>query len=187
MTITHNTAHAQAGLALLPSAIPSSGVEKLLVPILDQVQEIENALWDVYFYRQLDNAVDATLDMLGKIVGQLRNGLDDDDYRRYIRARIFSNKSNGTVEDLILIARLILNDPTAHVVIDQEGAAAVVVRIDRIAVPETLAETLISFLRTSKAAGDRLILQTSTADPSLWLQLDTNNLDGPYVLIDARD
>jgi hypothetical protein len=164
-----------------------NGIEKILVILSEQAQELENALWDVYYYRSIDNAFGAVLDTLGALVGQPRNGLDDADYRRYIRARIVANKSNSTVEDLILIARLILNDPAATVVVDQEGAAAVVVRIEDLAVEESLAETLISFLRTSKAAGDRLILQTSTAAPEDWLVLDEGTLDGPYVLIDARE
>src|SRR5437879_2909075 len=44
----------------------------------EEVQELENAIWFVIFGRMPDYAEGAQLDMLGRIVGQGRNSLSDD-------------------------------------------------------------------------------------------------------------
>jgi hypothetical protein len=82
----------------------------LLVTLLDQVQEWEDALWDIYVLRNLEDATGDLLDQLGGIVGESRRGRTDDEYRRFIGVRILSNRSDGQIEDLYTILRAIWPD-----------------------------------------------------------------------------
>jgi uncharacterized protein DUF2612 len=77
---------------------------------LNRIQEAETLVWQIFDARMLDNAVGVQLDILGRIVGQVRISDDDDEYRLAIRARIRINISQGGVEDLIELGRLLFGD-----------------------------------------------------------------------------
>lgn len=70
------------------------------------VQDIENTTFDLGLALQLDSASGEWLDRFGAIVGELRGGLADADYRRFIQARIQINRSQGEHERLLRIAQL---------------------------------------------------------------------------------
>lgn len=136
-------------------------IRAALAAIVGPTQGIEDAMQDLLTERNIDTAVGVQLNALGLIVGQPRGGLDDDTYRRYIRARIARNRSNGTVEDLIRVAVLILGSETAYVQVDQQHPASVVVRIYNIDVPDDIAQVVIQFLRGTVSGGVRIILEYS--------------------------
>lgn len=71
---------------------------------VDEVQEVEQAIYDVAYYHLIDNATGVRLDVLGRIVGQPRRGQNDDTYRVYITARIAVNKSRGANSDIRRVA-----------------------------------------------------------------------------------
>jgi len=137
-------------------------VEALVKPI----QNFENVAWQVFAERNVDNAVGVQLDQIGEKVGQPRLGYLDDAYRRLIRARISANKSNGTVNDLIRISNLVIDDPAASIVVTQFFPASVRVFVDGLALDEDTADILIGFLRKAVAAGVRVTLEYLTAAPS---------------------
>ena len=70
----------------------------------EQVQALEDALYQVLTETSIDVAVGAQLDGLGSVVGEERAGRDDDAYRVAIRVRIAINLSEGTPEDLLALA-----------------------------------------------------------------------------------
>lgn len=72
-------------------------VEAMVQPLQDALATIEQLRTE----RWIDTAVGAQLDGAGYIVGESRNGRDDDAYREAIKFRIFVNVSNGTPADLI--------------------------------------------------------------------------------------
>lgn len=74
--------------------------------LASEVQTIENTTFDLGQVLQLDSATGEWLDRFGAIVGELRGGLADADYRRFIQARIQINRSQGEHERLIRIAQL---------------------------------------------------------------------------------
>lgn len=154
------------GDTLAPDAT-GNRLETLLAILLRPVQRLENAMIEMLTLRSVDAAVGVQLDVLGKLVGQGRGGLVDDDYRRYIRARIATNRSTGKREELIRIARLIVNDPAAKVYIARQGTATVFIRIDGVACPTSVEVALISFLGEAAALGVRVIVQTGQVAPSL--------------------
>ncbi len=163
-----------------------NNIVKLLRCFVEPIQELEDEAQKVLLQRTLDNAVGFLLDGIGKLVGQQRLGLDDETYRRYIRARIVANNSDGMMEDLIAIADLIVFDDDATYVVENQGAACCVLRVEGIALPNPLADILIAFLRSAAVAGVRVILESSTAAPIDWFVRDTDPHD-TKAKITARD
>lgn len=167
--ITDHTA--QALNRLCQQFRDQDNISALLTALTGTVQEAETALWQLFTERSVDTATGVHLDAIGKVVGQERASLIDEDYRRYIRARIATNRSRGTLGDVLRIALLVLNDPDAYLEIDNQGAAAYVLRVHDVATADDLAAVLLDFLQSATAAGVRAILEYSTEDPedvALW-------------------
>jgi hypothetical protein len=131
-----------------------------------QVQEIEDALWQLYTAFDLDTGVGAALDLVGGILGERRDGRADADYRAALRARILVNQSNGRIEDMIAV--LLALDPAA-IIQDREVYPAGI----RFEVRSTFAgaseRTMARMLRQAKPAGVRLtFVPVNTADTMIW-------------------
>jgi Protein of unknown function (DUF2612) len=138
-----------------------TNMEKLLACLLAPFDELEVAFQQLIQLRDIYTAAGVYLDSIGNLVQQARNGLGDDDYRRFLFARIRTNRSDGRRETLITIARLILNDTAARVVVNNQGPAAVVVRIESSLIPDALAAILIGFLTEAVGAGIGMMLESS--------------------------
>ena len=74
---------------------------KIVEVYIDQIQEIEFEYFALLDSLGIESAVDYGLDLIGKEVGELREGRNDADYRDAILTRIFINNSSGTPEELI--------------------------------------------------------------------------------------
>lgn len=120
----------------------SLNLKAYLTALLTQANELETVFCSIADMLDLDNATAAQLDIIGEIVGQPRifipqldpdtftfdigPGFDeglfivndgfleltDDDYRRFIRARIASNTNQITPEDIITNIRFIFGEDT---------------------------------------------------------------------------
>jgi hypothetical protein len=66
-----------------------------------KIQEIEDALFQLFNLRGVNTAFGAELDILGSVVGVIRAGLNDTDYATAIRSEILLNISSGTVQQLL--------------------------------------------------------------------------------------
>jgi hypothetical protein len=71
------------------------------------MQCLEEEAFGVLISSPLETASDDGLDQWGALVGERRGGLDDDDYRVFIEARILANRSGGSPDELIEIWRRI--------------------------------------------------------------------------------
>lgn len=163
----HILDHAARAVARLKEQFKSKeGVESLLNSLAEPAQGVEDALWQLYTERSIDVAVGVQLDALGAIVGQERGGMTDDDYRRHVRARIAANRSSGTVEDVIRVLVLVVNDEDAVIEIDPQPPAAYVARVNGVAVDPTVAAIASDFLYDATSAGVRPILEYSENEPA---------------------
>lgn len=72
----------------------------LLTAIAKEIQQVEDAIFDTLEKTSISNAFGVQLDLLGKDIGELRYGRDDEDYRAAILARIISNSSSGEPESI---------------------------------------------------------------------------------------
>lgn len=134
-------------------------IEKLLACLCAPAQGIENALAQLLTQRTLDTAAGANLDVIGAIVGQPRNGLVDDDYRRYVRARIATNNSNGTTNNLIHIVKLILNiTATGKIFVRAVQNATFILEVRDRAVTEAESRAMHDMLCAATSAGIRIVI-----------------------------
>lgn len=153
-------------------SITGNKIEKLVATLATPFQSLENALQQLLSERSVDTAVGAQLDVIGNLVGQPRNGLDDATYRRYVRARISTNKSTGIVEDLLTVADLIVYDDVATLEIQQEGTATIRLDIQGIAITTDLAEVVFEFMGDAVSAGVRIVVQWGVSPPAELFQFD---------------
>lgn len=136
--------------------------EKLVRALTTPIQDAENLLQAMYTERWVTTAVGAQLDLVGGLVGRPRQGVADDEiYRRYCRAQIAANKSDGLTEDIITISDLVVFDDAATYVVKYGGTGSVHARVDGVAVDPDVAVVLASILRRAAAGGVRLITETS--------------------------
>lgn len=77
-------------------------LEGLLSALVEQLQEIEDVMFDLKDGRSIYNATGLQLDHWGDVVGRSRQGISDDDiYRTILFIKIAENTSEGTPEDVI--------------------------------------------------------------------------------------
>ena len=158
--------HVAEALARRPERMRAQANRSAYISLLvAPVQDIEDALQQLLTQRSLDTAIGAQLDMLGALVGQVRISSDDGVQRRYVRARIAANRSRGTVEDLIRISPLVVDDVAASYVVERWAVASVIVRVEDVAVADEVATILAEYLRVAVGAGVRVILESSSAVP----------------------
>lgn len=160
--------HVAAAIDRLPVQFRKPRIEAILRAVIAPLQRAENAFQELFDERGVDTAIGAQLDAIGFVVGQPRNGYDDDEYRRQVRARIATNKSRGTFADLIGVIGLVIDDAAATIRGRRSGTAAVRFNIEDVATSDAVADILIGFLREAKAAGVRLTLITGSTPPAGW-------------------
>lgn len=183
----------ELALARLPSQYrgtpeKESNDEQQLRVLLAPVAEFLATARAVRDGLSIDTAVGAQLTALGKLVGRPRAGITDDDvYRRYVRAQIAANKSDGLNRDILTIARLVIDDPAVDLTLRREGIATYVLAVDGIALPDTVAAVLMALVRKATSDGVRPILEYSTATPANTLHWGTSGTWGASVWARATD
>ena len=171
------TDHAAAAITRLPQQFRSktddpNNIEKLLTASCASIQDLETVCQQVLTQRSIDTAVGAQLDVIGVIVYQDRNGLDDETYRRYLRATIATHRSNGTVENLIRVADLVIFDDDALYTVEPQNYGTVRMRIENLAIDVGLAATVFTFLARTASTGVRVILEFGSGAPAGWFRYD---------------
>ena len=132
-------------------------LEALIRSYLKQVQDLEDALFEIILARNVDTAIGVQLSTIGKIVRQPRTTSDDERFRTAIRARIAINLSDATAEDLIKIAKLLLVDGETFALRDEPPAQLRVTIFDPLTSAD--ADLVHALLELADAAGVRLLLQ----------------------------
>ena len=114
MAVTKVTTHNTDALArLLYQYRDSTNLKSLITAIFGtQVQDIENAIYQLMTRLDIDNSEGDQLDGIGEIVGQERQGLSDDLYKLWLKAKIGKNTSEGDLERVISIWSLFNPDAT---------------------------------------------------------------------------
>ncbi len=128
-----------------------------------QVQQIEDAGYDVMIFRRLANAEGEQLDVIGRIVGQDRESADDAEYRLRLAARIRANLSTGSAEDILTVFAILLPDNTFKLTPYYPAAFTLEIMGDPI--DEDLLPLYVQFLADTKAAGVGAQLIWSSDDP----------------------
>ena len=165
-------------------------IETLLGIYVDQLQEVEEAFWQLLVERWVDNALGAQLDILGAIVGQKRDGRAEEPFRAMVRARILANRSRGTAEDLIAIVVALLDATASGAVKFEEHSGAQARVLMQTTFPDVALADVNALLQYAKAGGVRLFFEApieEAADTFTYgnVPLTTDNLRG-YSDTDAN-
>lgn len=168
--------HVAKGLELLTDRYKGKAViEALLTSYLNRVQELEDELWNLLWGWVLEwvdpddefnvyNAEGKQLDDLGEIVGEPRDGREDDAYIPAIKLRIRINRSKGQSEDMVQISHLI-NAAATYLEYFPLGWEVSIYNI-------TTSPTIIRLLAEAKAASSYGVLLTST-----WAEANVSKFD----------
>lgn len=98
--------HITSGVSNLTSVFDNSdNVKKLLEVILEPLQEIEKVLIDLSNQKDIDTVEGIWLDYIGEIVGEKRNGRNDEDYRKALLLRVIVNKADGTPDSVYKVVK----------------------------------------------------------------------------------
>ena len=97
----------QALSRLLAQYQQDDALKAIVSNLADEAQELATAILDVIVTRSVDYAFGVALDMLGRVVGEPRNGRTDAVYQTWIKGRIRANMSRGRALDLIEVLQLV--------------------------------------------------------------------------------
>lgn len=136
----------------------------LLTATCEQMQDADDTARTLSTMLDPDASVGAQLDKLGGVIGEARQGFDDGSYAQHIKARIFLNRSSGTIPELLTMFNFILGDGYP-LVLTEYFPASFLLNVDG-ALDPTTAAYLLSFLRAGKPAGVRAFLEWSSVSPT---------------------
>ncbi len=161
--------------------------QKFLAALVSPLQDLET-LWH-QMREMLDprTSVGVWLDVLGNLVGRRREGVADDEvYRRFTFAQIVANNSSGSIDELILIAELVVFDDDAEYVVDNTGVAALILRVEGVELDWTIALTLIKLLRKAVLGGVRILLEWWTGDEDELFTFDGDSENSGFPDFDGN-
>jgi len=120
-----------------------------------QMEHLITVFSDILVRTILENAQGEQLDVIGRIVGQLRGGRTDEVYRVWIQARIAVLRSSGTADELLDIVRLLVPAGTALEWVEQPPAGATLKVVNPI--EEVLGNQIAQLIVLGKSGGVRLL------------------------------
>jgi len=163
--IDHTTDHESVALARYLDQFKNSvDLKALGASYVRQIQELEDAVFEVILERTIPTAVGAQLTALGAIVQQPRTTAVDADYAIAIQARIAINLSDSTPEDVITVGVLALAASGEAFYIREEPPAQLrFYVIDPLTISPALLHQL---LEATDPAANRLLLNYSKAATS---------------------
>ena len=100
---------------LLTQFKDKTNINKVVEALVEEIQELDNAVVDLQMFRTLDNAKGVNLTEIGNQLKVPRDNLGDEDYRTAIKVKILRSKSAGTENDVAEVIRLLLSDPSATI------------------------------------------------------------------------
>ncbi len=151
MSVSLVTDHAERAVALLTERYRQPSISALLRSWVNRVQELENAYFDLLTKRGVSNGVGTVLDLLGKIVGQPREGRLDDLYRVWIAARVLVNQSSGTHPQLIALVQKLVSFQH-DVRLEDEYPAAFTMHVD-VPIDGPTGVQIAKLLKVARAGG----------------------------------
>lgn len=163
MTLEYSPDHVERALERLPFQFKQAPViQAVLTALARQLQEVEDALWQLRLLRSIDDSEGKQLDTIGDIVGQPRGGLPDNLYRAVIRGRIAANRSLGEYRDFHEVMALIYGVESAWTIRDYYPAGLMVLNLER----ETISGPLLGgLLQIVRLAGVRALYGYQVTDP----------------------
>lgn len=136
-------------------------MEEFTKALAGEVQELEDASFQVILDRWLTTAIGVQLDLLGEIVGETRAGRTDEDYRVFLQIRILRNLSQGETETIISVVKVVTG--TDQIIVEDRGNAKIKVTYIDAALSITNQE-VAEGVRSIRAAGVGIRVLESVSD-----------------------
>lgn len=115
----HIPDHAEQAIESLPGWQREEPNLLALTRVLNnEVQELEDAIFDVWVARALDGANGAELDKAGRLLGVGREGMEDLDFRGLLKAAALSLTGNGHPDRLLEIVSAGTRIPIGYIDIE---------------------------------------------------------------------
>jgi hypothetical protein len=147
-------------------AVRLKGLVRSLVAPLMQIAADINKLADGIF---IDNATTNLLDVIGRLVGQPRANLSDEDMRSWLRLRIALNHCNGSPEELLSLLRILLGEDVSLKLSELKPYDAVLVFFDKFSLAP---EAIFAVIKSASPLGlQHHFIDASSETP---FQLDTS-------------
>ena len=156
MNVTQITTHSEdAKNRLLFQFQGKPNIEGLLDSLGgQQIQDLEDILFDISTRLDIDVSIGVQLDNIGKIIGQARSGQNDETYRLFLKAKAGRNVSEGDIERVISVWKIITGGSLIQVV---ESYPAEIELFSDIPVSDELAPAAFSLMQDVVAAGVRVV------------------------------
>ncbi len=165
MALVKENDHVGKGLGRILEILSKPKIRGWIASYLAEVQQLEDAAFQVLTLRLLDAAAFEQLDVLGRLVGQARGSYSDAAYRAFIRARIRVNRSAGETDTLLAILALLFTDEAVTASFREDFPAAIVFILNAPLAAIAPAD-VFTLLQAAKADGVRLTLEYETAEPT---------------------
>lgn len=102
---------ARAKAFLLTQFKDKPNINAFVEVVVEELQQLENALTDLQNVRTLEGSYGVYLDEIGETLKVNRGNYNDNDYKNAIKIAIAKKTSSATAEDILFIVELITGDP----------------------------------------------------------------------------
>lgn len=120
-----------------------------------QFNDLEAATQSLFAILDIDSVGGPVLDMIGRLVGQPRAGVDDPTYRLYLKARIVANRSDGTAGAIYRVFDILSIGQSLKLAPSRIKAFSLAIGG---AITATQAAVALAFLHDAKEAATRALL-----------------------------
>lgn len=152
--------------------LPSGNVYKLFSIISEEFQQIKATFDTISDWKNLDAAQGTTLDEIGVLVQEQRNGQNDEQYRLKLRFKMARNKSTSDINSIISSLSLILGLPKKDIRIyasDEPASYRLVFPIEKLRKSEITTNEVIGLAESISAAGVRVILEVQSPNNKYYI------------------
>jgi len=103
--------HGDRAVANMTHDFKASTMVNVLIKevLVKQIQRLEETVFALIVDRTIGGAIGEQLDAYGRLIGEPRGALSDQDYRLFLAARIKTNRSSGTIETIIDVVSTVTN------------------------------------------------------------------------------
>ena len=172
---------------------PSGNVYKLFSIISEEFQQIKATFDTISDWKNLDAAQGTTLDEIGVLVQEQRNGQNDEQYRLKLRFKMARNKSTADINSIISSLSLILGLPKKDITIyasDEPASYRLVFPLLNLHKSQKKTNEVIDLAESISAAGVRVILELQSPKNKLYISgetvsiypLELENIDVNFTL-----
>lgn len=149
-------------------------INGFMTALVNQVQDLENAIYPLDSQRQIFNAVGEQLDGIGEIVGIKRNGLSDALYLLFLYGKIGENFSDSTIPALLTIIQNLFRAQT--LIFSEVYPAGISVQVLGTGLDPSLYSLAIGLVQNSVGAGIKLTFAGGSPTTNVF------RFDGPGIV-----